>query len=183
VKAKRTVSGKYSKGNQPDGFTPAAATCAILTGRVTPTRIVRDVDGRECDAKQDHKYGPNQPSHEAHHVDMAMVLGHISGGLQHEDAEWYSRNPCVKAVGRERRQDEEGDPSSIVFPDYIVDSRAQTQDDVENPRYPNKLLCKLTSKHDVDEAESACRDKNAAEQQEGIFGEAEIIALASGLGL
>lgn len=82
-----------------------------------------------------------------------MFLGDVDGCLEHQDAERNARNPGVEAEGREDGENKEDDASRVVAARKHVDGCDEAKNDVEDSRYPDKLLGECACNPHVSKAE------------------------------
>lgn len=80
---------------------------------------------------------------------MAIVACNIHSRLQHERREGDTRNPADKANDREDTEEKEHDSTSILLFREVIDSRGESENDIQNARCPDESFGEISSAHEI----------------------------------
>ena len=127
------IGGKGHKDDQAYDFGGGAtSTTTRRTGRISAAAagLVFDVDGNQSDRKPCPKGHGDYAADRADEEDVAEAFGYVHGLLEHDDAEWDSRNPTNKADDAEDTKQCKNNGGRVITAIEIVDACADTESDV-----------------------------------------------------
>ncbi len=107
---------------------------------------------------------------------MSVVLSDVHTCLQHQNGEWYARDPADKAEDCEDGEDCKDDTSAPQVFVEIVDSGSHRKSDVKYASQPDELLRECASSHEVSPGEDQRNTEHEYEEDESIGVEREIVA-------
>lgn len=149
---RKPIGNKRDVGNKARNCGIAASSTGGARLTVTGRRVL-DVDGGECDGKPSRVNGPDEPSEETDHIDVAVVVGDIDRSLQHEGAERYAADPGDECDNHDDDEDQKDDATGVVLSIQHIDGCSQAPKDIQYSGEPNDLLRKHANQQNIDEAE------------------------------
>lgn len=84
---------------------------------------------------------------------MAVVVGDVDGGPQHERTEGYAGDPRDEGEDEEDHEYQEHDASGVVLAVKHIDGSSQAPDDVQDASRPDQLLREGSGEENVAVAE------------------------------
>ena len=107
---------------------------------------------------------------------MTKRFRHIHGLLQHDDAEWYSRDPADETNDGEDAEKGEHNRCGIVMFRKIVDCGSNAKDNMQDTCYPDELFGECTSQREVGPGENQSDKENKDEEDDSVGVEGELIS-------
>lgn len=157
------------KGDERDQAGDGRVTArARGAGRVVAAGRPLGVDGDKGDREPGGIGSSDEAPDEADQVDVAVVVGDVDRGAQHQRAERDAAPPAPEGEHEEDDKDEEDDASDILLPVEHVDGRDQAPDDVEDAREPDDLLRYDADEEDVAGTEDKGDEEAEEEQDQGV---------------
>lgn len=109
---------------------------------------------------------------------MAVVVGDVDGGPQHESTKGYAGDPRDEGEYEEDHKDQEHDASGVVPPVEHVNCSSQAPDDVQDASRPDKLLGQSPREENVAVTEDDGDTKAEDKQQKSVGIDADVAAVA-----
>lgn len=123
------VACERHEDEQADDFGVGTPAGTLAAGGVV-ARMVLDVDGRQGDGEPGAKGGGDQAADEGDGEHVAVSLGDIDDGLQHQHGKGDAWDPADEADDVEDGEEEEDDSGRIVVTRKVVERGAETDDDL-----------------------------------------------------
>lgn len=168
------VGRESNEDKQTDDLALPTTTSASAAGGVI-SRLILDVNGNQSDRVPGAESSAGQTSNRADQIDMAIALGDVNGGLQHQGAEWNAGNPADEGDDHEYGEEEKDNATGPVVPRQHVNGGDEAEDDVEDAGDPNELLGECAGQPDVGIAENNGYAKAEDEEDNGVGGKAEAV--------
>ena len=133
------VTRKRDEDQQSDDFgcwTAATTSGGARAGGIpsvpvpVPARLILDVNGDQGDRVPGSKGQGDEPTDGANKEHMSKVFCHIHRLLEHDNAEWNSRNPAYEANDTKDAKDCKHNGSGIVVFDKVINSGADSKNNM-----------------------------------------------------
>ena len=131
------VPGEGDEDDEPDDLGHRAAAVDAAGG---VAGIVPGVHGDEGDGEPGAEGGGDDAAYEGDDEDVAVVLGHVDDGLQHQHREGNAWDPRDEADDVEDGEDQKDDSGGIFLGPEIEAGGRDTEDDLQDTGDPDDLL-------------------------------------------
>lgn len=131
------VPGEGDEDDEPDDLGHRAATVDAAGG---VAGIVPGVHGDEGDGEPGAEGGGDDAAYEGDDEDVAVVLGDVDDGLQHQHREGDAWDPRDEADDVEYGEDQKDDSGGIFLGPEVEAGGRDTEDDLQDTGDPDDLL-------------------------------------------
>ena len=107
---------------------------------------------------------------------MPKRFRHVHGLLEHNHAERNSGYPAHETDDGEDTEYGENHSSRIIVLHKVVYCRSDAEDDMQDARYPDELLCKSSSYCEVGPRQDQSNDEDEDKEDNGVSVEGKVVA-------